>query len=124
MDLSLLFILTFHAGELEGMFEEVELRLVSLEDVIETQALQEKQLDERFKLALYGEKKKGHFESLKGMAEQDTCMYLACMYCLEPVFLTMAKHSVAPFLDFYEHEGTMVVLMNVEAYINYVVFSF
>lgn len=52
-------------GELEGMFEEVELRLVSLEDVIETQALQEKQLDERFKLALYGEKKKGHFESLK-----------------------------------------------------------
>ncbi|XP_077543160.1 dystrobrevin binding protein dysbindin isoform X1 [Haemaphysalis longicornis] len=53
-------------GELEGMFEEVELRLVSLEDVIETQALQEKQLDERFKLALYGEKKKGHFESLKG----------------------------------------------------------
>ncbi|KAH8020236.1 hypothetical protein HPB51_025498 [Rhipicephalus microplus] len=55
-------------GELEGMFEEVELRLVSLEDVIETQALQEKQLDERFKLALYGERKKGHFESLKVMA--------------------------------------------------------
>ncbi|KAH9362429.1 hypothetical protein HPB48_020161 [Haemaphysalis longicornis] len=58
-------------GELEGMFEEVELRLVSLEDVIETQALQEKQLDERFKLALYGEKKKGHFESLKEKLEED-----------------------------------------------------
>ncbi|CAN7992097.1 unnamed protein product, partial [Ixodes hexagonus] len=58
-------------GELEGMFEEVELRLVGLEDIIETQALQERQLDERFKLALYGERKKGHFESLQEKLEDD-----------------------------------------------------
>lgn len=67
-------------GELEGMFEEVELRLVSLEDVIETQALQERQLDERFKLALYGERRKGHFESLQEKLEDD---HLLMMHELE-----------------------------------------
>lgn len=73
-------MLRFNAGELEGMFEEVELRLVSLEDVIETQALQERQLDERFKLALYGERRKGHFENLQEKLEDD---HLLMMHELE-----------------------------------------
>ncbi|XP_064466428.1 dysbindin protein homolog isoform X2 [Ornithodoros turicata] len=58
-------------GELEGLFEEVELHLVGLEDIIETQALQERQLDERFKLALYKEKKMAHFEELRDKLEED-----------------------------------------------------
>ncbi|GBN05310.1 hypothetical protein AVEN_67889-1 [Araneus ventricosus] len=52
-------------GELEGLFEEVEDALVNLEDVIETQELQERQLDHRFQLAMYKEKKLADFEDMK-----------------------------------------------------------
>lgn len=54
------------AGELEGLFEEVEDALVNLEDVIEIQELQERQLDHRFQLAMYKEKKLADFEDMKG----------------------------------------------------------
>ncbi|KFM82686.1 Dysbindin, partial [Stegodyphus mimosarum] len=52
-------------GELEGIFEEVEDALMNLEDVIETQELQERQLDHRFQLAMYKEKKLADFEDMK-----------------------------------------------------------
>ncbi|KAG8200302.1 hypothetical protein JTE90_028486 [Oedothorax gibbosus] len=52
-------------GELEGLFEEVEDALVNLEDVIEIQELQERQLDHRFQLAMYKEKKLADFEDMK-----------------------------------------------------------
>ncbi|XP_054710676.1 dysbindin-A-like [Uloborus diversus] len=52
-------------GELEGVFEEVEDALMNLEDVIETQELQERQLDHRFQLAMYKEKKLADFEDMK-----------------------------------------------------------
>lgn len=52
-------------GELEGLFEEVESALLSLEDVIETQQLQEQQLDQRFQLALHKEKRLAGYEETK-----------------------------------------------------------
>ncbi|XP_022248465.1 dysbindin-like isoform X2 [Limulus polyphemus] len=58
-------------GELQGLFEEVESSLLNLENVLETQALQEKQLDHRFQLALYKEKKLAAFEELKVKLAQE-----------------------------------------------------
>lgn len=58
--------LLFIPGELEGVFEEVEDALMNLEDVIEIQELQERQLDHRFQLAMYKEKKLADFEDMKG----------------------------------------------------------
>ncbi|XP_070385960.1 dysbindin protein homolog [Dermacentor albipictus] len=98
-------------GELEGMFEEVELRLVSLEDVIETQALQEKQLDERFKLALYGEKKKGHFESLKDKLEEDHQTLLRQLEEQEQEVLRERQETFGEVfrrdLEAYKEQGTL-----------------
>ncbi|KAH6945686.1 hypothetical protein HPB50_009614 [Hyalomma asiaticum] len=98
-------------GELEGMFEEVELRLVSLEDVIETQALQEKQLDERFKLALYGEKKKGHFESLKDKLEEDHQTLLRQLEEQEREVLRERQETFGEVfrrdLEAYKEQGTL-----------------
>lgn len=58
-------------GELQGLFEEVESSLLNLENVLETQTLQEKQLDHRFQLALYKEKKLAAFEELKVKLAQE-----------------------------------------------------
>ncbi|XP_040061104.1 dysbindin-like isoform X1 [Ixodes scapularis] len=88
-------------GELEGMFEEVELRLVSLEDVIETQALQERQLDERFKLALYGEKRKGHFESLQEKLEDD---HLLMVHQLEERERAVLRERQQAFSDVFQED--------------------
>ncbi|PSN30438.1 hypothetical protein C0J52_25519 [Blattella germanica] len=44
-------------GALQGLFEDVEAALFHLEDMVETQELQERQLDHRFQFALYKEKK-------------------------------------------------------------------
>ncbi|XP_023224973.1 dysbindin-like [Centruroides sculpturatus] len=52
-------------GELEGLFEEVESSILYLEDMIETQELQEKQLDYRFQLALFQKKKLAEYEQTK-----------------------------------------------------------
>lgn len=52
-------------GTLENSFEEVDKSLLTLENTIEIQQLQEKQLDQRFKLALYKEKKLASFEVFK-----------------------------------------------------------
>ncbi|XP_063237312.1 dysbindin [Bacillus rossius redtenbacheri] len=52
-------------GTLQELFEDVESALVSLEDVIETQDLQEKQLEHRFQFALYKVKKLDELDSLR-----------------------------------------------------------
>ena len=49
------------------MFDEVEHNLLQLEDIVETQELQERQLDHRFQLALYKEKKLQELERVRGM---------------------------------------------------------
>lgn len=58
-------------GELEGLFEDVECCLLHLEDIIETQELQEKQLDHRFQLALYKERKLAEYEEVKVKLSRD-----------------------------------------------------
>ncbi|CAG2055845.1 unnamed protein product, partial [Timema podura] len=52
-------------ASLQGLFEEVETGVLRLEDMIEIQELQEKQLEHRFQFALYKEKKLSELESLK-----------------------------------------------------------
>ncbi|XP_021962888.1 dysbindin [Folsomia candida] len=50
---------------LQCAFDETEDALLTLEDMIETQELREKQLDHRFQLALYQEKRMSELEDLK-----------------------------------------------------------
>ncbi|XP_046387191.1 dysbindin protein homolog [Ischnura elegans] len=52
-------------GTLQTLFADVEGSLLKLEDMIETQELQEKQLDHRFQLAMFKEKKLGEIEQVK-----------------------------------------------------------
>ncbi|XP_067006300.2 dysbindin [Anabrus simplex] len=52
-------------GSLQELFEEVEGALFKLEDMVETQELQERQLDHRFQFALYKEKKLAELESVR-----------------------------------------------------------
>lgn len=63
-------------GELEGIFEEVEVALFNLEDVIEMQQLQEKQLDQRFQLALHKEKRLAGFDDIKSKLAEDHAVKL------------------------------------------------
>lgn len=51
---------------LQCAFDETEDALLMLEDMIETQELREKQLEQRFQLALYQEKRMSELEDLKG----------------------------------------------------------
>ncbi|KAF4528195.1 hypothetical protein B566_EDAN014020 [Ephemera danica] len=50
---------------LRTSFEEVEASLLTLEDLAETQALREEQLDHRFQLAMYKEKRLQEFEQAR-----------------------------------------------------------
>ncbi|XP_021914071.1 dysbindin-like isoform X2 [Zootermopsis nevadensis] len=52
-------------GSLQGLFEDVEEALFQLEDMIEMQELQERQLDHRFQFALYKEKKLSELEAVR-----------------------------------------------------------
>ncbi|KAG8239179.1 hypothetical protein J437_LFUL018997 [Ladona fulva] len=52
-------------GTLQVLFADVETSLLKLEDMIETQELQEKQLDHRFQLAMFKEKKLSEIEQVK-----------------------------------------------------------
>lgn len=57
----------FIQGTLEEAFEEVEAALFKLEDLNETLELQSKQLDHRFQLALYKEKKLSELDNYRGI---------------------------------------------------------
>lgn len=52
-------------GALQELFEDVEGALFQLEDMVETQDLQERQLDHRFQFALYKEKKLAELEAVR-----------------------------------------------------------
>ncbi|KAJ9601619.1 hypothetical protein L9F63_000227 [Diploptera punctata] len=52
-------------GALQELFEDVEAALFQLEDMVETQELQERQLDHRFQFTLYKEKKLGELEAVR-----------------------------------------------------------
>jgi hypothetical protein len=61
-------IIVISAGALQGLYEDVEGALFQLEDMVETQDLQERQLDHRFQFALYKEKKLSELEVVRGTA--------------------------------------------------------
>jgi len=61
------FIIISSVGALQELFEDVEGALFQLEDMVETQDLQERQLDHRFQFALYKEKKLAELEAVRGM---------------------------------------------------------
>lgn len=52
-------------GDLMTAFDDVELGLAKLEDTVETQELQERQLDHRFQLALYKERRLAELEAAR-----------------------------------------------------------
>jgi len=56
---------------LEALFREVDKEVTELEETIEIQRLQELQLDERFNLALYKERKLGDLEQLKAKLSRE-----------------------------------------------------
>ena len=51
-------------GNLESSFGDVEISLLALEDTIDARELQERQLDQRFQLAMYQERRKAEFNEL------------------------------------------------------------
>jgi len=51
-------------GTLESLIGDVELALLALEDTIDAREMQEKQLDQRFQLAMYQERRKAEFNEL------------------------------------------------------------
>ena len=52
------------SGNLESLFGDVEISLLALEDTIDARELQERQLDQRFQLAMYQERRKAEFNEL------------------------------------------------------------
>ena len=46
------------------MFSDVEISLLALEDTLDARELQERQLDQRFQLAIYQERRKAEFNEL------------------------------------------------------------
>lgn len=60
-------------GTLESLIGDVEIALLALEDTIDAREMQEKQLDQRFQLAMYQERRKAEFNELANhlQAEHD-----------------------------------------------------
>ncbi|KAF3429146.1 hypothetical protein E2986_05178 [Frieseomelitta varia] len=65
-------------GTLQEMFEEVEGAIYRLEDLNEMLDLQNRQLDHRFQLALYKEKKLAELNVIKGTVLYSIVQYLKC----------------------------------------------
>ena len=51
-------------ANMESLFSDVEISLLTLEDTIEARELQEKQLEQRFQLTMYQEKRRAEFNDL------------------------------------------------------------
>ena len=56
-------------GELENLFMEVEVSLLALEDTMDAREAQEKQLEQRFQLAIYQERRRQELEELETRLE-------------------------------------------------------
>nr|CAD7460819.1 unnamed protein product [Timema tahoe] len=79
-------------ASLQGLFEEVETGVLRLEDMIEIQELQEKQLEHRFQFALYKEKKLSELESLKDVGLSNC----TCVIKSRPAALCLYYSRVLP----------------------------
>ena len=54
-------------GDLESLFGDVEISLLGLEDTSDAREMQERQLDQRFQVALYQERRRAEFNDLSSM---------------------------------------------------------
>ncbi|CAG0914980.1 unnamed protein product [Notodromas monacha] len=88
-------------GILQGLFEEVEDAMMHLEDIQETQALREKQLDHRFQFALYKEKKLGNLKDLRSCLAREHAENLRLQQEREEIAL---KERQAVFKQAFEEE--------------------
>jgi len=58
-------------GDMESMLGDVEISLLALEDTIDAREMQEKQLEQRFQLAMYQERRKAEFNELANRLQND-----------------------------------------------------
>lgn len=58
-------------GDLESLFGDVEISLLGLEDTIDAREMQERQLDQRFQVALYQERRRAEFNDLSSRLRDD-----------------------------------------------------
>ena len=63
-------------GELESGFSEVEVALLALEDTIDAREAQERQLEQRFQLAIYQERRRQELEELAAKLDSDCNLLL------------------------------------------------
>lgn len=54
---------------MEALFSDVEISLLALEDTIEAREMQEKQLEQRFQMAIYQEKRRAEFNELSNQMQ-------------------------------------------------------
>ena len=64
-------LLPILAGDMESMLGDVEISLLALEDTIDAREMQEKQLEQRFQLAMYQERRKAEFNELANRLQND-----------------------------------------------------
>ena len=58
-------------GDVEALFSDVEISLLALEDTIDARELQEKQLEQRLKLDMHQERRKGNFNEVSNQLERE-----------------------------------------------------
>lgn len=82
----------------------MEHNLLQLEDIVETQELQERQLDHRFQLAMYKEKKLQELERVRGMSHPQNFIlsiiyffFLICKYVVYLIFLIFLESLVKEY---------------------------
>ena len=56
---------------MESLLGDVEISLLALEDTIDAREMQEKQLEQRFQLAMYQERRKAEFNELANRLQND-----------------------------------------------------
>ena len=64
-------VLQILSGDMESMLGDVEISLLALEDTIDAREMQEKQLEQRFQLAMYQERRKAEFNELANRLQND-----------------------------------------------------
>ena len=64
-------LLNLFAGCMESLLGDVEISLLALEDTIDAREMQEKQLEQRFQLAMYQERRKAEFNELATRLQND-----------------------------------------------------
>eukprot|EP00092_Neocalanus_flemingeri_P019469 GFUD01021092.1.p1 GENE.GFUD01021092.1~~GFUD01021092.1.p1 ORF type:complete len:315 (-),score=63.49 GFUD01021092.1:1525-2469(-) len=90
-------------GELENLFMEVEVSLLALEDTMDAREAQEKQLEQRFQLAIYQERRRQELEEFESRLE---IQYQKKLKEKELVELASKKERQAVFQARFEEDLT------------------